>query len=133
MNLRTVIPFALFLAAATAAAAPPPHGPDMDKVALLLDLDDYQRQQVEAAFVAQREAQRAKFEASEERPDFEALRAAREEILGELKTSLADVLSPLQLEKLEALMTLMPHRERMRRFHEREDAETGASEGETTE
>lgn len=122
MNLRIALPFTILLAAASASAAPP-HGPDMDKVALLLDLDEYQRQQVEQAFSEQREAQRAAFEAADERPDFETIRAAREQALTGLKTSLADVLSPLQLEKLEALMTLAPHRERLRRLHDASDGE----------
>jgi Spy/CpxP family protein refolding chaperone len=121
----------LGLAAATAFAQPPdasqgpppggpprgmPHGPppggpgiagNLDNLAILLDLDPYQKNEVQRVFTAQRDAMRAERQQQRPagpRPSFEEMQARRQQtedaIIGQLKT----VLSDAQITKLKILM-----------------------------
>ncbi|HVY66857.1 MAG TPA: hypothetical protein VHH11_18740 [Gammaproteobacteria bacterium] len=105
-------------AAASAQPAGPPNGPphggpgfggplDIDRLAILLDLDPYQKNEVQRVLTAQREAMRAQRQqsaASGQRPTFEQMQAMRQQnedaIVGQLKT----VLSDIQITKLKLLM-----------------------------
>jgi hypothetical protein len=112
MTLKTVLPLLMVLLAGPAVAGPGPgpynDGPhmDIDKLAILLDLDEYQKQQVGeivAARKEERDALRAEIEESGERPDPATVREWHESSQAELRESLAAVLSPEQLEKFEIL------------------------------
>lgn len=123
MTINTALSIALLLLAGPVVAAPPP-GMDIDKLAILLDLDEYQKQQVQDVLDARRtafEAERAKFEATGERPDFDAIKARRDAAREETLASLADVLSPEQLEKFE-ILSERPTMRHIRR-HDRPDDE----------
>jgi hypothetical protein len=111
---------ALGLAAGLANAQPPGPPPggrfDLDELAILLDLDAYQKNEVgrvlteqREAMKAEREAQRAAREQSDgagtnERPPPEQLRARRGENRDELFGKLQNILSELQMTKLKILM-----------------------------
>lgn len=85
------------------ASAP---GPDMDRMALLLDLDDYQKTEVEKVLQEHHEQLRAEREAalaSGERPSREEMKAKREQYQQELRTKLSGVLNETQLNKFDAL------------------------------
>ncbi|MEJ2298765.1 MAG: hypothetical protein P8X94_09770 [Woeseiaceae bacterium] len=106
-----------------------PDGPDIDSLAILLDLDDYQKQEVERIMTEHRaaaEARREAFRASGERPDPETIKAQREAMRANLQTELATVLSPEQLEKLDTLREM--RRDRHPRKHRRHDVMTDDSE-----
>jgi hypothetical protein len=99
------------LAAGIAVAQPPGPPPggafDIERLAVLLDLDAYQKGEVERVLQAQREARRAQREAraaSEERPSPEALHAEREQSREELFAQLQNTLTDLQMTKLKLLM-----------------------------
>jgi hypothetical protein len=89
-----------------AAAAQPPGPPmlDMEKLAILLDLDAYQQSEVERVFEERRESMRALRDSSDERPSRDEMRAAREAARSETLAELQAVLSIEQLEKFEVLM-----------------------------
>jgi hypothetical protein len=111
---------ALGLAAGAASAQPP--GPplggrfDLDNLAILLDLDAYQKGEVarvlneqREAMRAEREAQRAAREASDsaaaaERPQRDELQARRDENRDAVFGQLQNILSELQMTKLKILM-----------------------------
>lgn len=84
-------------------------GPDserMDRMALLLDLDAYQKTEVEKILKSHHEKMRAQREAaraSGTRPTREEMAAKREESQQELRTQLSGVLNETQLKKFEAL------------------------------
>jgi hypothetical protein len=100
--------------AAGAASAQPPGPPagsrfDMDDLAILLDLDAYQKGEVERVFTEQREAQRAAREQREattddERPSREEMRALREQNREALFGKLQNTLTEQQITKLKILM-----------------------------
>jgi hypothetical protein len=105
---------ALFgLAAATAASAQPAGGPrhgppgqDIERLAVLLDLDAYQKTEVERVLNEQRatmQAERKAHEASGERPSFEEMHARREQAHQDTLTKLASVLTELQITKFKLL------------------------------
>jgi hypothetical protein len=78
----------------------------MDRMALLLDLDAYQKTEVEKILKAHHEKKRGEFEtarASGTRPTREEMQAKREESQQELRTQLSGVLNETQLKKFEAL------------------------------
>lgn len=92
------------------AMADAPTRPDrsahMDRLALLLDMNDYQKTEVEKIFTEQREpmrAARAQSRASGVRPSREDMRAAHLQSKENLDTRLAGVLDATQLKKLAAL------------------------------
>jgi len=94
---------------ATAEPGPRHDGPrmDIDNLAVLLDLDDYQKQEVDNILTAQRDAAQAKreeFRASGTRPDRETMRAEHEAMRSATLDELAVVLTPAQIEKFELLM-----------------------------
>lgn len=111
---------ALGLAAAAASAQPP--GPplggrfDLDDLAILLDLDAYQKGEVgrvldeqREAMRAEREAQRAAREASDgaatdERPQRDELQARRDASRAEVFGKLQNILTEQQVTKLKILM-----------------------------
>jgi hypothetical protein len=98
-----------FAADTTAPTAPPARvapGPNMDRLALLLDLDSYQKTEVEKILKEQREQMRADFEAaraSGTRPTRDEMKAKREQSKQELHTKLSAVLNETQLKKFDAL------------------------------
>ena len=123
--IRTTI-FALCLAAtgfATQAQAPsdqpapsPPHGMhgprgpggfDIDRLAVLLDLDPYQKGQVQQALTDQRNAMRAERQtdkAAGTRPSFQEMQARRAQAEQDLLGKLDTVLSDAQITKLKVLL-----------------------------
>jgi hypothetical protein len=110
-HLNTLIVCALL--GATSASAQPPEGPprhggpgDIDRLAVLLDLDAYQKDQVQRILNEQREqlqAQRKAHEESGERPSFEEMHAAREQAYNDTLTKLQSVLTELQITKFKLL------------------------------
>jgi Spy/CpxP family protein refolding chaperone len=125
MNPLKYIVVAVLGMAAIAASAQspgppggPPHGgpgfggpPDIDRLAILLDLDPYQKGEVQRVLTAQREAMRAERQqarASGQRPSFEEMQAKRQAnedaIVGQLK----NVLSDTQITKLKVLLEPPP-------------------------
>lgn len=113
MTYRTPLILALTLIAGTALADCPRQGgmrgPDVDNLAVVLELNDQQKQDFErimsehhAAAQARREAHRA----SGQRPDPETREATREQMQASLRAQLETVLSAEQLEKLDALQAM---------------------------
>ena len=110
----------LGLAAGAANAQPPGPLPggrfDLDNLAILLDLDPYQKGEVgrvldeqRAAMQAEREAQRAAREQSQsstqsQPPPRDELRARQEENRDQVFTKLQNILSEQQMTKLKILM-----------------------------
>jgi len=112
---------ALGLAAAAASAQPPGPPPggrfDLDNLAILLDLDAYQKGEVgrvleeqRTAMLAEREAMRAARESdsnsatNDERPPGEDMRARRDANRDELFGKLQNILTEQQMTKLKILM-----------------------------
>ena len=100
------------LAAGTAAAqpplGPPPGGPlGIDRLTVLLDLDAYQKGEVERVLTAQRDARmkaRAELSDSAEPPSREDMRARREQDRAQVFEQLKNILTEQQMTKLELLM-----------------------------
>jgi hypothetical protein len=109
---------ALGVIAISVAAQPPgpPGGPammDIDRLAVLLDLDAYQKQEVARILDEEREAraaQRKAFEASGQRPSFDEIEARRAAMREELLTKLQGVLTAPQIEKFKLLTERPPGR-----------------------
>jgi hypothetical protein len=127
MTYRTLAVIGLTLIAGTALADGPrqggPRGPDLDQLAIVLELDDYQKEEFGRIMTEHREAARARREAhraSGERPDRETMAAVREQMQANLHAELATVLSGEQLEKLDALKAMRgdrpPRRHKNRDF-----------------
>ena len=102
----------LTLTAAAAANAqppgPPPGGPrfDIDDLAVLLDLDTYQKGEVDRILKEQRDTMRAtrqQFAESGERPTREQMEGAREQNREALLTKLQGVLTEPQIAKFKVL------------------------------
>jgi hypothetical protein len=94
------------LAQTPATSAPGPEAQRMDRMALLLDLDAYQKTEVEKILKAHHEKMRAEHQAaraSETRPSREEMQAKREQSKVELRTQLSGVLNETQLKKFDAL------------------------------
>jgi hypothetical protein len=118
MKRLNIVIAALGLAAGAANAQPPGPPPggrfDLDELAVLLDLDAYQKGEVDRVLTEQREAQRAQREAQRaaggdngtdgERPSREDMLARREQGREELFGKLQNVLTEPQLAKLKILM-----------------------------
>jgi hypothetical protein len=122
MNQLKYLVAVLGMAAAAVSAQPPgpqggpPHGgpgpgfggpPDIERIAILLDLDPYQKGEVQRVLTEQREAMKAERQqhaTSGERPTFEEMRARRQQnedgVLGKLK----NILSDTQITKFKVLM-----------------------------
>jgi hypothetical protein len=118
MQRLTLVLAALGLAAGAANAQPPGPPPggrfDLDDIAVLLDLDAYQKGEVDRVLTEQRQAQRAEREAQRaargdnaadgERPSREDMLERREQGREELFGKLQNVLTEQQLAKLKILM-----------------------------
>ena len=109
----------LGLVAGAAVAQPPPGLPpggrfDMDDLTILLDLDAYQKGEVERVLTEQRAAVRAAREAAEDgaanaqRPSREEMLALREQNRQELFSKLQNTLTEQQITKLKILMEAGP-------------------------
>lgn len=120
MKLQTrLIACMLVLMSGVALAERPPGVPgprmDIDKLEILLELDGYQKQEVQKILEAQHASMRAKREAlraSHTRPSREELQAQHEAARQETRTQLEKVLSPEQLEKFDVLTERPPLRQR---------------------
>jgi Spy/CpxP family protein refolding chaperone len=104
--------------AVSAESAPGPNRTDyLDKVAVLLDLNEGQKAQVQQLFDEQHQQMRAQMQSlreqaqsSDQRPDREQMRTQRLQAEKELVDKLRPVLSDVQLKKFEALRELTaPH------------------------
>ena len=103
---------AILCATAGAALCQPPGLPaggpfDIERLAILLDLDAYQKNEVERVLQEQRDARIAAREEraeSGERPSPEELRAQREQSREQLFGQLQNTLTELQMTKLKLLM-----------------------------
>lgn len=124
----TIAALALFAAGSALAQPPgPPHGgrggPDMDRMAILLDLDEGQKAAVKQVFDEQRGQRKAEFDKARDgakRPTREEMRAKHEQRKKETLEKLRPILSDVQLTKFEALMDQprgMPPRDRGSKRH----------------
>ena len=103
---------AVFGLAAGAALAQPPGPPpggrfDIDDLAILLDLDAYQKGEVDRILTEQREAMRAEREqraAADDRPSREEMRSRRDANQEELFGKLRNTLTEQQIAKLKILL-----------------------------
>jgi hypothetical protein len=94
------------VALAQAPTTPPANTARMDRMALLLDLDDSQKTQLEQVLKEQHEqrlAAREAARASGQRPSREEMKAAHEQARQELHTKLSGFLNETQLKKFDAL------------------------------
>jgi hypothetical protein len=121
MKTRITIAAIALLAAAAALAqppGPPRGGPDLDRMAVLLDLDEGQKAAVKQVFDEQRAQRKAEWDKAKEsptRPTRDEIRAKHEQMKQETVEKLRPILSDTQLTKFEALMAeppAMPRRER---------------------
>jgi Spy/CpxP family protein refolding chaperone len=97
------------LAESTGAAN---HAGHMEKLAILLDLTDAQKPQVQSILEGEHAQMKALMEqarAAGGKPDFQALHAARQQINQDTVTKLSGVLSPAQLKKFETLKQMHAH------------------------
>jgi Spy/CpxP family protein refolding chaperone len=79
----------------------------LDNLATLLDLTDEQKAQVQTILEEQHakmKAQRDAMQASGQKPTFEQMKAAHEQLQQETLAKLTPVLSPTQLKKFQVLM-----------------------------
>ena len=114
------------LATGIASAANAEHGrhrgPDMERMAILLDLNESQKTEVEKILNEQRE----KFRAEREQYRAQGTRPTREEMMQkhagrrqETLTKLQGVLTPEQIKKFEVLTDHRPHRFRAHKHKEK--------------
>ena len=88
------------------------HAGHMEKLAILLDLTDAQKPQVQSILEGEHAQMKALLEqarAAGGKPDFQALQAARQQINQDTVTKLSGVLSPAQLKKFETLKQMHAH------------------------
>jgi len=127
MNVKTrlMTGVLVLLSGVALADSPPPgapgHGPgarpgmSIDKLEVLLDLDAYQKQEVQKILDEQHAAMRAKREQlrnSQTRPSFAEMQAQREAAQKETHAKLAKILSEQQLKKFDVLTEHPPMRPR---------------------
>jgi Spy/CpxP family protein refolding chaperone len=120
MKARVALIAATLLASAVAFAHPPhdgPPGPDMDRMAVLLDLNDAQKSEVQKILNEQHEKMRAahgeRHSADSTRPTREERAKFHEQMKQDTVARLQSVLSATQIKKFEALMDHpRPHRAR---------------------
>jgi Spy/CpxP family protein refolding chaperone len=96
--------FTVFTGVAT--AQPPEPGERMDRMAILLDLDDYQKGEVQRIFDEQRAARQARRDAIREsgvRPSREERDAQRQQARDNMRLQLQGVLTPEQMTKFDVL------------------------------
>ena len=104
--LASVVAFAADSTTATTPPARVAPGPNMDRMALLLDLNAHQKTEVEKILKEQHAQRRADFtaaRASGTRPSREEMKAKRVQSKQELNTKLSMVLDETQMKKFEAL------------------------------
>jgi len=107
MKLATYLLALSTLFVGVATAQPPGRGTDMERMAVLLDLDEYQQTEVKRILEEQRSAARAAREAmreSGERPSREDMQARRQQAEENTLAQLQSVLTPEQIIKFEVLM-----------------------------
>ena len=109
MKSRVALIAAAMLASAVALAHPDhgPAGPDMDRMATLLDLNDSQKAEVQKIFDEQHQKLQAVHEQADSsgtKPTREERAKFHEEMKQDMNTKLQAVLSPEQMKKFEALM-----------------------------
>jgi Spy/CpxP family protein refolding chaperone len=88
------------------------HAGHLEKLAILLDLTDAQKPQVQSILEGQHAQMKALLEqtrAAGGKPDFQALQAARQQIGQDTVTKLSAVLSPAQLKKFETMKEMHTH------------------------
>ena len=115
MKFRVALIAAAMLASTVALAHPDhgPPGPDMDRMATLLDLNDSQKAQVQQIFTEQHEKMKAAFDqqrSSGTKPSREERARFHDEMKQEMTTKLQAVLSADQMKKFDALMDQPPGR-----------------------
>jgi hypothetical protein len=124
MKTRITIAAIALLAAGSVLAepsAPPPGrgGPDIERLAVLLDLDEGQKAAVKQVFDEQRQQRKAEWEKAKQsqtasqkenrtRPTREEMRARREQMQKETVEKLRPVFTDIQMTKFEALMASRP-------------------------
>ena len=109
MKSRVALIAAALLASTVALAAQHEGhpGPDMDRMAVLLDLNDSQKAEVQKIFNEQHEKLDAKHEelkAAGTKPTREERQKFHEEMKQDMTTKLQGVLTPEQMKKFDALM-----------------------------
>ena len=110
MKTRVALIAAAMLASAVALAGPHPgghQGPDMDRMATLLDLNDSQKAEVQKILDEQHQkldAKHQELQASGTKPTREEREKFHEEMKQEMTTKLQGVLTPEQMKKFDALM-----------------------------
>jgi periplasmic protein CpxP/Spy len=110
MKTRVALMAAALLASAVALAGPHEGGhpgPDMDRMATLLDLNDSQKAEVQKIFNEQHEkldAKHQELKAAGTKPTREEREKFHEEMKQEMTTKLQGVLTPEQMKKFDALM-----------------------------
>jgi periplasmic protein CpxP/Spy len=109
MKSRVALIAAALLASTMALAGPHegPRGPDLDRMAILLDLNDGQKAQVQQIFTEQHEKMKAAHDqahSSGTKPSREERQKFHEEMKQDTTTKLQAVLSADQMKKFEALM-----------------------------
>lgn len=96
----------------TASAQPAPgRGQQLEKMAVLLDLTDSQKLQLQQVFVEQRaqmQALRQQAQASAEKPTREQMRATHEQLHQQLLSKAQGILQPEQFKKFQ-ILTEHPH------------------------
>ena len=109
MKSRVALIAAALLASAVALAGPHEGhpGPDLDRMAVLLDLNDSQKAEVQKIFDEQHQKLDAKHEelkAAGTKPTREERQKFHEEMKQDMTTKLQGVLTPEQMKKFDALM-----------------------------
>ncbi|HEY7639790.1 MAG TPA: hypothetical protein VH814_08705 [Steroidobacteraceae bacterium] len=109
MKSRVALIAAAMLASAVALAHPDhgPPGPDMDRMATLLDLNDSQKAEVQKIFEEQHEKLKAAHDQAQSagsKPTREERAKFHDEMKQDLDSKLQAVLSPEQMKKFAALM-----------------------------
>jgi hypothetical protein len=142
MNVKTRLMTGVLVLMSGVALAdgPPPgahgsgRGPGMniDKLEVLLDLDGYQKQEVQKILDEQHAAMRAKREqmrSSDQRPSFAEMQAEREAAQKATRGKLEKVLSEQQLKKFDVLTEhpRMPPRRHHRAGDARNDGNNGSN------
>lgn len=111
LTKATVVALAVLSAGATMAAyaGGGERANHLQNLALLLDLTEAQKPQVQTILLGEHQQMKALIEqtrAAGGKPDFQALRAAREQIGQDTLNKLSGVLSPVQLQKFQALQQM---------------------------
>lgn len=124
----------LFVGALAAAQQHPPPFMGIDKLAVLLDLNDQQKGEVDRVLKEQHDAamaHRDEMRKSDKRPSFEDMKAYHQQMVDDTVAKLQKTLSPKQIEKLKILMETPPMhggpRHRMMRDQDKRDQDKTAT------